>query len=151
MFAVWRRKVKERIEKGTLQITLEEFKNIGVRDMMGDMKAHSIRNKTRDRSEELKQAFENIPAAQLKGVPTWYNHLAREPGEKGCEYFEPMLVDISCRRKTADRYVSGFLMMCWKYLSEQPMKPLVAALLKSNIAKSSGFFCSRALVCAGDS
>ncbi len=42
MFAVWRRKVKERIEKGTLQITLEEFKNIGVRDMMGDMKAHSI-------------------------------------------------------------------------------------------------------------
>ncbi len=56
--------------------------------MMGDIRAHSIRKATKDRGEKRKRAFENIPVAQIKGVPTWYDHHAVEDGEKGCENFE---------------------------------------------------------------
>ena len=63
--------------------------------MMDDMRAHSIRMKTKDRGDELKRSFEHIPIAQLKGVLMWYDHLAREQGEAGCEDFEDMLIDIS--------------------------------------------------------
>ena len=75
-----------------------------VRDMSDDVRAHPIRKRTQEQGEEMRRAFDNIPVEQLKGVLTWYDHLATEAGERGCEDFEDVLIDISCRRKNADQY-----------------------------------------------
>ena len=93
-FATWKGRVRKRIEEGNLPITLEELQNMDVRDMMDDVRAHANMKRTQDRGEELKRAFEHSFLAQLKGVLTWYDHLAREDGEEGCEDFDEMLIDL---------------------------------------------------------
>ena len=55
----------------------------------------------------MSRAFENIPAEQFNRVLALYNYLAKEAGERVCEDFDDVLVDISCRRKRADQYIFG--------------------------------------------
>ena len=53
----------------------------------------------------MQRAVKNTPAAQLKGVLPWNNHLAREEGGRECEDFGELPIKIASRRKQADRYV----------------------------------------------
>ena len=106
-FTVWREKVADRIRKGKLPITLEELDRMDARDMLDDVRAHSIRKRAQEREEETSRAFENIPVEQLEGVLTWYKYPAEEAGERRREDFDDVLIDISCRRKRADQYIFG--------------------------------------------
>ena len=109
---MWRGEVADRIRKGKLPITLEKLDRMDARDMRDDVRAHSIRRKTHEQGEAIRRAFEKIPVAQVRGVLTWYNFLALEAGETGCEEIEDMFVDISFRRKEADKYICGLSIIC---------------------------------------
>ena len=108
----WQEKVAERITSEKLPITLEELDNMNARDMLDDVRAHSIRTKTHEQEMSIRQAFEAIPVEQVKRVLTWYNYLALEAGETGCDDIEDVFIDISFKRKEAVKYIFGLPIVC---------------------------------------
>jgi hypothetical protein len=60
-FAVWNGKLRIRIADKKLPLTLQDVENMDVADVMGDIKAHSIRRITNDQKERCEREFEKYP------------------------------------------------------------------------------------------
>ena len=54
-------------------------------DMFYDMKAHSVRTATKEQTTKFANELQCVPLHALAGALKWYNYLAYQAKEKGCD------------------------------------------------------------------
>ena len=117
-FQAWKEKLKIRIEKGELPLALRDVEEFDIVDMMFDVKTHSVRMATKDRQGKFEAELRDVPMNSFEGVLRWHNYIAVHEGESGCENLEELLIDISCRVKSRDKFILGTTSRVRLYLDE---------------------------------
>ena len=117
-FQAWKGRLEIRIENGELPLALRDADELGIVDMIFDVKAHSVRKATGDQKGKFETELRDVPVHFLEGVLRWYNFLAVFEGESGCDNLEELLIDISCRAKSRDKFILRTTSRAWLYLGE---------------------------------
>ncbi len=120
-FQTWKGKLRERVEKGELPTSIRaaiENDEFDVLDVFYDMKAHSIKEATKEQSEKFAEALESVPQQALSGVLRLYNYLAFQKGELGCDNLDDLLIDISSRAQPRDLFLLGASSRARAYLDD---------------------------------
>ena len=109
-FQTWKEKLKSRISKGELPPSIRtalENDDFDIMDMFYDVKAHSVREATKAQTDKFAEELARVPHHALSGVLKWYNYLAYQAKEQGCDNPEELLIDISSRAEPRDLFVLG--------------------------------------------
>ena len=100
-FMAWKDKLQTRIDNGELPPTIR-IDDLDILDMFYDVEAHSVRRATKEQTTKFENELRCVPLNALAGVLKWYNFLATQAGEAGCENLDELLIDISCRAQPRD-------------------------------------------------
>ncbi len=87
-------------------------------DMFYDMKAHSVREATKAQTDKFAEELACVPHHALSGVLKWYNYLAYQAKEQGCDNLEELLIDISSGAEPRDLFVLGASSRLRTYLDD---------------------------------
>ena len=118
-FEEWKRRLQSRIADGHLPKSVEPFiEGFDILDMFNDMKAHAVRAATVAQTKKFAEELENVPYPGLMGVLKWYNYLAYQKGEAGCDNLDELLIDTSIRAEPRDLFVLGASSRVRTYLDD---------------------------------